>query len=129
MKCDSWPEEQEARNSFLPSLEMGWGAQSWAAAPLHVKVSAEVVQASDWNVSFLPPSASFLEASDWEETQGQTQNLLEGLDIRFALQTPQDPAGEQERDDCVSLKGLLHLWPIKWLSGHDGKIDGIVQIN
>jgi len=41
----------------------------------------------------MPPGCLPLEFFDWEETPGQTQNLLEGLYISSGLGTPQDPPG------------------------------------
>lgn len=43
--------------------------------------------------SWIPPFGRFPSTSHWEETPGQTQNLLEGLCNLSGLEMPWDPAG------------------------------------
>ena len=52
-----------------------------------------MVRASEQDATRAPPFRGFPGMTDWEETQRQTQNPLEGLYISSGLGTHRDPPG------------------------------------
>lgn len=76
-----------------------------------------MVEASDQDVSLMPPCGRIQGMSNWEETQ--TPNTLEGLHIPPSLGKPQDPPGPLWKDISTT---LLRLQPPqvgvrRWMDG------------